>query len=82
MLSNLPPGVTTNMIPGNRPEDEAFDYFVNEVEKRCPNIPDGIWDEDWFFDLLVAVRDLGWEMGASEARADMQLEQLILDMQD
>jgi hypothetical protein len=25
MSSNLPPGVTESMIPGNRPEDRAFD---------------------------------------------------------
>lgn len=30
-LSNLPPGVTVNMIPGCRPEDEAYEHWVEEV---------------------------------------------------
>lgn len=29
---NMPPGVTSNMIPGNRAEDEAFDAFVTELQ--------------------------------------------------
>lgn len=31
MSSNLPPGVTESMLPGNRPEDEAFDSWADEV---------------------------------------------------
>lgn len=31
---NLPPGVTTSMIPGNRPEDELWE---REAEKFCRN---------------------------------------------
>jgi len=31
---NLPPGVTTSMIPGNRPEDEAWDHYWDEEEER------------------------------------------------
>lgn len=27
--SNLPPGVTESMIPGNRPEDVAFDAIID-----------------------------------------------------
>lgn len=30
-LSNLPPGVTESMIPGNRPEDEAEERFMEEL---------------------------------------------------
>lgn len=32
-LSNLPPGVTDSMIPGNRPEDEEWDSFLEEVTR-------------------------------------------------
>lgn len=28
----LPPGVSLGMIPGNRPEDEWFDKFLDELE--------------------------------------------------
>lgn len=34
---NLPPGVTESMIPGNRPEDNAWNHF---------------WDEFNFWDAL------------------------------
>lgn len=30
MSSNLPPGVTEGMIPGNRPEDTKWDRFLGE----------------------------------------------------
>lgn len=30
--SNLPPGVTADMIPGNRPEDEAWDKIHEDIE--------------------------------------------------
>ena len=30
-LSNLPPGVTECMIPGNRPEDAEFDDAIEEI---------------------------------------------------
>jgi hypothetical protein len=39
MPSNLPPGVTESMIPGNRPEDEWQDQFWDLLE-----LP------DWAFD--------------------------------
>ena len=32
--SNLPPGVTVNMIPGNRAEDQANELFFEELEKK------------------------------------------------
>lgn len=28
-MSNLPPGVTESQLPGNRPEDQAFDSIVD-----------------------------------------------------
>ena len=33
MPSNLPPGVTDDMIPGNRPKDVAFETFCDELSK-------------------------------------------------
>ena len=30
-LSNLPPGVTDDMIPGNRPEDEAWEKLFETI---------------------------------------------------
>ena len=31
-LSNLPPGVSVGMIPGNRPEDEWWEKFCDKLE--------------------------------------------------
>lgn len=33
--SNLPPGVTESMIPGNRPEDAEWDAFYDWFEDQC-----------------------------------------------
>ena len=33
MHSNLPPGVTTGMIPGNRPIDRWWDYCEERVDQ-------------------------------------------------
>ena len=35
MPSNLPPGVTTNMIPGCRPEDEEWDRLHEKIDDLC-----------------------------------------------
>ena len=38
MLSNLPPGVTESMIPGNRPEDVRWDKLVEAVFAELANM--------------------------------------------
>ena len=43
--SNLPPGVTESMIPGNRPEDEAWDKFADVFMEKT----EGMEPEDWYF---------------------------------
>jgi len=35
MTSNLPPGVTPDMIPGNRPEDRAWEYAHEQIDAWC-----------------------------------------------
>lgn len=30
-MSNLPPGVTDSMIPGNRPQDEEYDNLIEKL---------------------------------------------------
>src|SRR3990167_5761088 len=35
MLSNLPPGVTDSMLPGNRPEDIAWDNFYEMLSDEA-----------------------------------------------
>ena len=36
-MNNLPPGVTVNMIPGNRPGDEEWENFIGEVIDELVN---------------------------------------------
>ena len=33
LSSNLPPGVTESMLPGNRPEDEAWLYYWEQTDR-------------------------------------------------
>jgi hypothetical protein len=46
---NLPPGVTVNMLPGNRPEDEAYDtafeWAVDEIEYEFEYLVNRIVDD-------------------------------------
>lgn len=60
MNSNLPPGVTGGMIPGNRPQDEEFERVIDMValaieaqleccqhldERDTPDILRALWEE-------------------------------------
>ena len=57
-MSNLPPGVDESMIPGNRPEDLAWDKFHEEIGGDC--------DQEG-----LTARDAGlvWELGIVAYRA-------------
>lgn len=37
MASNLPPGVTDSMIPGNTPEDVAWEQLHEMIDDDCAN---------------------------------------------
>ena len=43
MSSNLPPGVTESMIPGNRPEDEAWETFLETVDEKLGDTEPEAW---------------------------------------
>lgn len=58
---DLPPGVTENMIPGNRPEDEEVDVTINLTLNKgiindlvCNGITADSWDEVrmWFIENI------------------------------
>lgn len=46
MTSNLPPGVTESMIPGNRPEDLWFDTFMAALVEKVPGSFSGAFDPE------------------------------------
>lgn len=75
---NLPPGVEVHHIPGNRPEDEAYENFHNTIQKMLEEsvgesradhffkyIDDGDWEE-----VLVEYVDIA--AGFAAARAVME----------
>lgn len=70
---NMPPGVTTSMIPGNRPEDEAEERFWQTLEERCDaeelnsDVPDELTR------VIEIARDIGYDLGVIDARADAEL---------
>ena len=72
MSSNLPPGVTTSMLPGNRHEDAEYERLANDLYEV---VPEGVSDE--LFDLLVEFVDervqRAYSAGYRDAVADTAL---------
>jgi hypothetical protein len=79
---NLPPGVGVFDIPGNRPEDEQWELFIEEFYKRFKErYPDSFAkmeslfdDEEEFFDVLADALTIAYEMGESAGFASGKLE--------
>ncbi len=75
-MSNLPPGVNVNMIPGNRPEDAEEEAWWGTFEETCDEkrvtIPADLLDAPWFVGAIGVARELayaeGYNDGASEER--------------
>jgi hypothetical protein len=57
MSSNLPPGVTESMIPGNRPEDEGWERFHEQIDDDCYELA-----------LDVEQAQVVWELGKNRWR--------------
>lgn len=81
-LSNLPPGVTTNMLPGNRPEDIAYDNLCEELAGVV-----ALSDEQidklavWILDKLdIANRD-GYSEGVQETKSQCSQAAVILKLE-
>lgn len=91
--SNLPPGVTDSMIPGNRPEDDAeeawWDEYLSKLEKDDPPAY-RLYDEingshrSYHLDTMIRLaRDMGQGRGYNEGVNDATLEaQLAQEPQD
>jgi len=82
--SNLPPGVTEGMIPGNRPEDLAEEEFWetldNQLEDSHAKHLQPVWDGD-NQPLIEAIhryaeiaRDLGYQRGVNEGRGEAMMD--------
>lgn len=59
--SSLPPGVTDSMIPGNRPEDEAWwrarDRAVEEIEAEVAKLDLPAWMVEMATDAIMESTD-------------------------
>ena len=92
MTSNLPDGVTENMIPGNRPEDLREDSFWEAFFERLDK-EKGRWNIDfdklaldclgqyWADHYLITIigtvaRDLGYDQGFGDGKAEAQMSQM------
>jgi len=85
-MSNLPPGVSDHMIPGNRPEDmleEAFWELLQEkYDAAHPQFKKIMWEvfstdesnlDDAITALVTLARDIGYERGFAEGRQEEQM---------
>jgi hypothetical protein len=88
MASNLPPGVTESMIPGNRPEDLANEEFWTALETRFkaehPELDEKLQYitlsddlEPAFVAVVEMARDMGYAAGVNEARIETEIERAL-----
>lgn len=56
--SNLPPGVSDSDIPGNRPEDVAFENLVERIERDLEARGLGVDDANWIWTAGIRL----WEL--------------------
>jgi len=79
--SNLPPGVTENMIPGNRLEDKEFEFTDREKQRvmEDPRIVGLVID---YHESQMTLADaMGFEYGYHERRISLLREyQKTLDL--
>jgi len=79
MNSNLPPGVTESMIPGNRPEDAAFETWHDAKETELEKDIDSMIDEIRSGYQGGFEHDMEFDQGALAAEMARLLEELDLD---
>lgn len=84
-MSNLPPGVSASMIPGNRPEDEASERFWQVLDERFElehgtlrmeqiNVLFSERHGDLIYRYVEKARDIAWQAGYDEGAAEAMLE--------
>ena len=72
---NLPPGCSVSDIPGNRPEDEAYEHFwgvsfPDALKVARVEIPNEWWDNDQFIQAVDEANVLGFATGYEECKQD------------
>lgn len=80
MSSNLPPGVTASMIPGNRPGDDDEEAFFEVLyADLTTERVDAIEADESLPRIIIKARDLGYEAGYNAGRADAELEKFMAE---
>lgn len=78
MSSNLPPGVTESMIPGNRPEDAAYEAFMEAVSTVVDaETWTAIEDNAQHLAAIDKARELGYEAGFGDAKAEAEIDEAL-----
>ena len=79
-MSNLPPGVSVNDIPGNRPEDEWFEKLFDKMEVP-PQLVTAVDPEVLAREISKYLESISWYYGTGmadgmeEGRINTALEQ-------
>ena len=74
MASNLPPGVTESMLPGNRPEDRELEARAEAIGSRLDQLGMDPTDEliDKVIDLVIEFEEAAWTAGYNQAQDDIE----------
>lgn len=95
--SNLPPGVSSNDIPGNRPEDEADEQFIHQLDAGFSSThPDEFKLVMEFYEkshplaelpeavyqYVLAARDLGYSIGFQEGVTEEKMAQSLREVEN
>ena len=79
MSSNLPPGVSENMIPGNRPEDLEYEHFWDTLIDRVGDLsgaPSFWYEQDWLITVVDMAAELSYDKGMADGRMEEQMSQM------
>jgi len=87
--SNLPPGVSENMIPGNRPEDAAYEKFWDELyTKFVKEYPgnqeelDKLMDGDFFMHFVDMAVEMANAQAYNETKNDLELAKMYEELEE
>ena len=87
-MSNLPPGVSEGMIPGNRPEDVAYEAKWNRLYEMWLKAEihtdyldsdeesrfDVVCETDWFIKAVDIAMELAYTQGWKDHQDEVDLE--------
>lgn len=81
-MSNLPPGVTESMIPGNRPEDIAYEELWERVYDKAYEVglvtdaSNDLLESEPFIQLIDWLSGHAYQKGYTAGAADAQMNLL------